>query len=483
MDVALVWFRRDLRLADNPALASACVDQQRIIPVYIHAPEEHGAWAPGAASNWWLHHSLTALAADLAKRGSRLVVRRGASIEVLDELVHQTGAQRVYWNRCYEPILRRRDNAVKTRLEKGLEMTCYDFNGSLLHEPWSLQTGAGKPFKVFSPFWKACQRLPSEAEPLPPPARLESVPPELESASIDELQLLPRLRWDEGLANTWTVGEAAAASRLQSFLSNALRDYPTLRDRPDVLGTSRLSPHLHFGELSPRQIVHALSQWSASTLDPGAVSATEAFLRELGWREFAHHVLHHFPHTPDRPLDARFEAFPWSRNYAEALRAWQRGQSGYPLVDAGMRELWATGWMHNRGRMIVASFLVKNLRIPWVEGERWFWDTLVDADLANNTLGWQWSAGCGADAAPYFRVFNPVRQGQRFDPDGSYVRKWVPELARLSAKRIHQPWASAKKALRAGAIALDRDYPLPLVDLAESRRHALEAFQSIKRQS
>ena len=479
MNAALVWFRRDLRMTDNPALFSALSDRQSIIPIFVHAPQEHGAWIPGAASNWWLHHSLTALAAALAERGSRLVVRCGPSIETLKQLIRQSSARRVYWNRCYEPALQARDQAVETALGD-LGVACFKFSGSLLYEPWSLQTGAGQPFKVFSPFWKACQRLPPHCEPLPAPRWLPPVTPDLQSVSIDELQLLPRPRWDAGLTKTWAVGEQAAAIRLEEFLYGALKDYPTLRDRPDIFGTSRLSPHLHFGELSPRQILHAINQWQAVTPATGTVRATESFLRELGWREFAHHLLHHFPQTPDHPLDSRFERFPWSRDYLEPLRSWQRGQTGYPIVDAGMRELWSMGWMHNRVRMIVASFLVKNLRVPWVEGERWFWDTLVDADLANNTLGWQWSAGCGADAAPYFRIFNPVLQGRRFDPDGTYVRKWVPELAPLPAKSIHQPWAVGTNALRRHGMVLDRDYPRPLVDLSESRRQALEAFQSIK---
>lgn len=482
LNTALVWFRQDLRLTDNPALSHAVNDRQRIIPVFVHAPQEYGSWTPGAASNWWLHHSVTSLAAALSERGSRLVVRCGSSIETLSQLISQCGARRVYWNRCYEPALQKRDKAVETALDD-LGIVCFKFNGSLLYEPGSLQSGAGRPFRVFGAFWKACQRLPPQPEPFPAPRRLPPVAPDLESVSIEALQLLPRLPWDAGLTQAWTVGEQAAADRLAEFVSGALKDYPTVRDRPDTFGTSRLSPHLHFGELSPRQIFHAINQWQAVTPSAGSVRATEAFLRELGWREFAYHLLHHFPHTPDRPLDSRFEDFPWSRDYLDALRSWQRGRTGYPIIDAGMRELWSTGWMHNRVRMLAASFLVKNLRVPWVEGERWFWDTLVDADLANNTLGWQWSAGCGADAAPYFRIFNPILQGRRFDPDGTYVRKWVPELATLPATSIHQPWVAAAPTLRRRGIVLDTDYPPPLVDLSESRRHALEGFQSIKTRS
>lgn len=480
LDTALVWFRHDLRLADNPALSNALANRRQIIPVFVYAPEEYGDWTPGAASNWWLHHSLGALAADLERRDSRLVVRYGSSIASLAQIARQSGARTVYWNRCYEPALRRRDSTIETALAD-LGIRCCSFNGSLLHEPWSLQTGASQPFRVFTPFWKACQQQPAQAEPLPAPEQLPAVPHTVKSVAIDELRLLPSPRWDAGLMKTWTVGEQAAAIRLEQFLDGALDHYPSMRDRPDLLGTSRLSPHLHFGELSPRQIAHAINQWHVTTAHHGAVRAAESFLRELGWREFAYHLLHHFPETPARPLDARFERFPWSSDYTEALRRWQQGQTGYPIVDAGMRELWSTGWMHNRVRMIVASFLVKNLRIPWVEGERWFWDTLVDANLANNTLGWQWSAGCGADAAPYFRIFNPVLQGQRFDPDGTYVRKWIPELDRLPANSIHQPSARAVVDISSRhGIVSNSDYPVPVVDLSESRRQALEAFQAIK---
>lgn len=472
MEYALVWFRRDLRLTDNPALAGALADRSRVIPVYVHAPEEHGSWLPGAASNWWLHHSLAALAADLAQRGCRLIVRRGPSLAALTGLARECGAARVYWNRCYESVLLARDTAIEQALAE-LGLGCRTFNGSLLHEPWSVRTAAGHPFRVFGPFWKACQQRPPQSEPLAAPVRLPPVPRALASLSVDALALLPRPRWDGGLTNAWTIGERAATRRLEGFLDGVLENYPTARDRPDVRGTSRLSAHLHFGELSPRQIAHAVIRWQTSTALAGAVSAAEAFLRELGWREFAYHLLHHFPQTPERPLDARFERFPWSQNYTQALRIWQRGETGYPIIDAGMRELWSTGWMHNRVRMIVASFLVKNLRIPWTEGERWFWDTLVDADLANNTLGWQWSAGCGADAAPYFRIFNPVLQGSRFDPQGTYVRRWLPQLAELPVKRIHQPWTDAPSRSKAA-------YPEPMVDLAESRRAALDAFQWMK---
>ncbi|MGD8310060.1 MAG: deoxyribodipyrimidine photo-lyase, partial [Chromatiales bacterium] len=323
---------------------------------------------------------------------------------------------------------------------------------------------------VFTPFWKACLRRPPPAAPLAAPEKLPPCP-DVDSLALDALGLLPRIPWDAGLRETWRPGEAGALRRLDGFCRKGLDAYADARERPAVVGTSRLSPRLHFGELSPRQV-----WWRAVREDsPGG----EAFLRELGWREFAHHLLHHSPETLERPMDRRFEAFPW-REDPEALRAWQSGRTGIPLVDAGMRELWHTGWMHNRVRMVVASLLTKNLRIHWLEGARWFWDTLVDADLANNTLGWQWVAGCGADAAPYFRIFNPVTQGQRYDPEGAYVRRWVPEIGRLPDRWVHRPWQAPEKVLREAGIRLGSDYPEPIVDLKESRREALAAYEQVK---
>jgi deoxyribodipyrimidine photo-lyase len=479
MEMVLVWFRRDLRLCDNPALAQAAADGARVIPVYVHAPDEAGDWTPGAASDWWLHHSLQALEASLRKAGSRLIIRRGPAADALLSLAEQTGARAVYWNRCYEPALVDSDKTVKTRLT-GAGLECRNFNGSLLYEPWSLRTGSGGPYRVFTAYWKACQRLPAPREPWPGPARL-SRPPRLESVSIDELHLLPEIPWDEGLAESWRAGEGAAADRLWTFCEERLADYPELRDRPDMDGASLLSAHLHFGEISPHQVVHGVNEFVASNRGEGLRRGAESFIRQIGWREFAHHVLYHFPETPEKPLDGRFRRFPWAARTGEALKAWRQARTGFPIVDAGMRQLWRTGVMHNRVRMIAASFLVKNLRVPWQQGERWFWDTLVDADLANNTLGWQWAAGCGADAAPYFRIFSPVRQGERFDPEGIYVRRWVPELAALPHRFIHRPWEARQVVLEEAGIVLGRDYPRPVVDLDTSRREALAAFESLKR--
>lgn len=468
MAATLVWLRRDLRLSDQPALLAAAERGQPVIPVFIHAPDEEAPWQPGAASNWWLHHSLARMAEAFQHTGSRLILRTGNSLETLQALARETGADAVFWNRLYEPALIRRDAETKKALRtEGLTAT--SFNAALLHEPWQIETGAGEPYKVFSPFWKACRARGIDIEPAPTPARLP--PPDTwpRSETLESLALRPRVRWDRGLADAWTPGERGARERLERFVEETVRAYRDLRDLPGRDGTSRLSPHLHFGEISPRQIVRALRE-AALNLDSGGA---EHFVREVGWREFGHHLLYHFPRTTDAPLNPRFEGFPWRESEAD-LRAWQRGRTGIPIVDAGMRELWQTGWMHNRTRMIVASLLTKNLRMHWLHGARWFWDTLVDADLASNTLGWQWTAGTGADAAPYFRIFNPVLQGQRFDPDGAYVRRYVPELAALPPDAIHNPWEKSRKAPTSST-----GYPAPIVDLKTSREAALEAFKTL----
>ncbi|MCG3149814.1 MAG: Deoxyribodipyrimidine photo-lyase [Verrucomicrobiae bacterium] len=397
MSVSIVWFRLDLRLRDNPALEAAA-KLGEVVPVFIWAPEEEGAWPPGAASRWWLHHSLQALAKDLGG----LVIRRGPSLAALRQLVKETGATAVFWNRRYEPALIARDTKVKQALiADGLKVE--SFNSALLFEPWEIKSGSGGPYKVFTPFYRACLSKVGE-----PRFRVADVvkPRTRGSASLrlDQLNLLPKLDWAKGF--DWEPGEAGAHKLLSAF---SPAGYLEKRDLPAVGGTSRLSPYLHFGEISPRHV------WE---------TGNEDYRRQLIWREFAHHLLYHFPHTPEQPLRREFEKFPWRKD-AKSLRAWQRGATGFPLVDAGMQELWTTGWMHNRVRMVVASFLVKDLLISWQAGARWFWDTLVDADLANNTLGWQWVAGCGADAAPFFRIFNPASQAEKFDPTGEYVRRWA----------------------------------------------------------
>jgi deoxyribodipyrimidine photo-lyase len=399
---SIVWFRLDLRLADNPALNAAVKRGGAVVPVFIWAPEEESPWPPGAASRWWLHESLTSLDTTLRTRGSRLIIRRGPSLETLRELISETGAELIFWNRRYEPALIARDKKIEDLLP------VKSFNSALLIEPWELP----KPYRVFTPFWRACLGQIKPSAPLPVPRQIPAPRTRPESLPLASLGLQPKVDWAAGFRQAWQPGEAGANKQLRRFKRAALTGYRSGRDRPDIIGTSRLSPHLHFGEISPRQVWYS--------------AAKAEYLRQLGWREFAHHLLFHFPHTTDAPLRADFATFPW-RHDAKALKAWQHGMTGFPLVDAGMRELWTTGWMHNRVRMVVASFLVKDLLIPWQEGARWFWDTLVDADLANNTLGWQWTAGCGADAAPFFRVFNPAFQAEKFDPRGVYIRRWTGE--------------------------------------------------------
>jgi deoxyribodipyrimidine photo-lyase len=477
--VGLVWFRRDLRLADNPALAAAVAGGARVVPVYVHAPEEEAPWRPGAASDAWLHRSLQALDAALRERGSRLVVRRGPTLDALRTLAAEAGATHIYWNRLYEPALVARDRGVKAAL-RAAGLVTQSANAALLNEPWAVTRDDGAPYRVFTPFWKACQRAGVDAPPAPEPGRLTPVPESLGGVAVDTLRLAPPIGWDRGFWDAWQPGEAGASATLAQFLDDAVAHYGEDRNRPDITGTSRLSPHLHFGEIGPRQLVAAIRRHTAEHTAAGLLTNAEAFVREIGWREFAHHLLWHFPHTPDAPLDERFARFPWLDDRGGALERWQRGRTGIPIVDAGMRELWHTGWMHNRVRMIVASLLTKNLLVPWQEGARWFWDTLVDADLASNTLGWQWTAGCGADAAPYFRIFNPVLQGQRFDPAGGYVARWVPELAGLPARHVHAPWEAPASVLAAAGVRLDHDYPTPVVDLQATRARALARFASLK---
>ena len=481
MSRALVWLRRDLRLADNPALNHALAQGKTPVPVYIDDPEPEPR--PGAASRWWLHHSLASLQNNLRARGGDLVLLRGDSAEQLQRLAVQTGADAVYWNRLYEPHSVSRDKTLKTKLgEAGLDVQ--SFAASLLREPWDLLKADGTPYRVFTPFWKALQKTGPSRAPL---EDLEALPALKIGGdvglSLEALQLLPRIGWDAAFPEFRQTGEQAAWQQLHAFLDKALDDYADDRDRPALDGTSRLSAHLHFGELSPQQIWQQTQHWMDTNTAPGAVAAAEAFLREVAWRDFAHHLLFHFPHTTQQPLDARYSTFPWRRDYTDDLRAWQQGRTGIPMVDAGMRQLWHSGWMHNRVRMLVASLLTKNLLIPWQEGAAWFLDTLVDADLANNSFGWQWTAGCGADAAPYFRIFNPVTQGERFDPDGSYVRRWVPELEKLPPKWIHKPWQAPAAVLAEADVVLGENYPAPIVDLADSRRRALAAWEGVKDQS
>jgi deoxyribodipyrimidine photo-lyase len=466
----IIWFRQDLRLHDNPALRAAIQRGGWIIPLYIRNDDEEGDWPPGAASRWWLHQSLQQFSKGLLARNTRLILKEGPALKVIRDLANDSGADAVYWNRRYEPAVIARDASLKQSLTKA-GISCQSFNAALLAEPWDVRSPTGKTYQVFTPFRKRvleCLQLPP---PQPTPRRLPSPPSWPRSEPLRALELEPRIKWFAQMSEHWQPGEAGALKCAREFLRRPLASYGKLRDRPDIDGTSSLSPHLHFGEISVRQLWRLGSTrgaWTEST-----------FASELIWREFAHHLLYHHPQTALKALDARFERFAWHPDKS-AQRAWQRGLTGFPIVDAGMRQLWALGWMHNRVRMIVASLLVKNLRQHWLQGARWFWDTLVDADLAANTLNWQWTAGCGADAAPYFRIFNPILQGERFDPNGDYVRRWVPELAGLSAQHIHAPHLASAQALRAANVRLGLTYPTPLVDLKQSREQALAAYRAMR---
>lgn len=460
----ILWLRNDLRLNDQPAFVQAALDQAALIPVFIWAPEEEGSWPLGGASRWWLHYSLKALQEQLHERGLQLVIRRGPSLTALKQLISETGADTVFWTRRYEPYAMQRDASVKAALRQ-TGIRAESFKGQLLFEPWTVFTKERKPYQVFTPFWKSCltQQLPRDllgSPELIPFKKLETVP-------LNQLELLPKIHWDKGLAETWQPGEQGALERLNQF-KNKIGDYAHARDVPGLPdGVSHLSPHLHFGEISPYTIWNCLKD----------LPHADVFLRQLGWREFAHHVLYHFPFTTDKPMRPSFQNFPWKKDQ-NALINWQKGTTGYPIVDAGMRELWTTGWMHNRVRMLVGSFLVKDLMLPWQEGAKWFWDTLVDADMANNSLGWQWVAGSGADAAPYFRIFNPTTQGEKFDPQGVYVRKWIPELKALPNKWIHRPWEAPQDILQKADVILGESYPYPLVDHDKARLEALQALKS-----
>lgn len=468
MPTALVWLRNDLRLDDHPALRTALEEGYTPIPVYIHAPAEEGAWAPGAASEAWRSRSLIALDEDLRSRGSQLLVRHGPSAETLQQLMAESGAEAVFWNRKYEPATQARDAALKKQLrEQGLKVR--SFNAALFFEPWQLATQQGRPYQVFTPFWRTAQAQWRVPEQWDAPARLPPVPASLADDSAASLKPTPQPEGDRGFWEFWQPGEAGAREALEVFADGALQGYRTDRDRPDRVGTSRLSPHLHFGEIAPWRISQALENERSAR--NGA--DIDAYVRQLGWREFAYHLLHHFPETAERDLNPRFRDFGWAEPDLAMLAAWQRGRTGVPIVDAGMRELWATGYMHNRARMIVASFLTKHLRYHWSHGARWFWETLVDADLANNTLGWQWTAGTGADASPYFRVFNPVTQAERFDLDGDYIARWVPELAALPLPLRFAPWRQPESLA-----AVAPDYPRqPIVDLDAGRDAAIAAYR------
>jgi len=470
---SVVWFRRDLRIQDNPALAAAAQAGLPVIALFIFAPEEETPWPPGGASKWWLHHALAGLADELAAVGLPLVIRSGKSLDVLRELADEFRASSVFWNRCYEPATIERDTFIKQTLKhQGLAVQSY--NASLLFEPQQVRNQSGQPFRVFTPFWKHLRSLPVETPVHVPTDQLRPPASAPESLTVESLGLLPEIPWDQEFYRHWKPDRKGAEAALQAFVFERLESYKKSRDLPGADGTSMLSPYLHWGQLGPREVWQAVHQTGLAD-DAGGYT----YLSEIAWREFAYHLLFHYPETPERPMNHSYSQFPWEPDQT-CLEAWQSGLTGYPIVDAGMRQLWKTGWMHNRVRMIAASFLVKHLLQPWQAGARWFWDTLVDADLASNTMGWQWTAGCGADAAPYFRIFNPILQGEKFDPDGAYVRNWVPELKSLPARYIHQPWEAPSAVLKQAGIKLGENYPEPFIAHSAGRERALAALSANK---
>ncbi len=470
----IVWFRNDLRVADNAALAAGVETGLPVVCLFI-LDATSPVRAIGAAQSWWLHHSLTALAQKLQRLGSRLVLKSGNTSEVLDKLISETGAGQVFWNRRYDPAAIPLDGSIKSSL-KARGINVRTFEGQLLHEPTQVKTGSGGPFKVYSPFWRAFNTLPEPRKPFAAPLKLLDGSGRIESERLDHWTLLPTTPdWAQGMKAEWTPGEDGALDRLDAFLHGAVNGYADDRNLPGHLSTSRLSPHLAMGEITPFQIWHG-----AGTAKGAPARDIDKFRAEVGWREFAYHLLFHFPNLANDNFNPSFDGFPWDEPRTDLLKAWQTGRTGYPIVDAGMRELWTTGWMHNRVRMIVASFLIKHLMIDWREGEKWFWDTLVDACPANNPASWQWVAGSGADAAPYYRIFNPILQGEKFDTDGAYVRKWVPELAAMPDKFLHQPWSAPLLVLKSAGVTLGQTYPNPIVNHDAARQRALSAFKSLK---
>lgn len=467
--IAVHWFRQDLRLSDNPGLLKAA-SHGKVLPIYIQDNSNPKDYEDGAASRWWLNNSLISLKKSL---GGNLSFYQGNPIDVLIDIANRFNVIAIYWNRCYESWRIDRDALIKLDLKKR-GITSASFNSTLLWEPWNIKKSDGTPYKVFTPFYrKGCLQNEEPREPLQIPSNVKYIIDHKKTFELSKFNLLPEIRWDKKLEPHWSIGEEGAFKSFLSFIDKGLSNYKEGRNFPSKPYISKLSPHLHFGEISPNQIWHRIR-------DIGDNKNIEHFCSELGWREFSYNLLYNNPDLPIKNLQSKFDDFPWSKNL-DHLSAWKKGKTGIPMVDAGMRELWQTGYMHNRLRMIVGSFLVKNLRLHWHYGERWFWNTLVDADLANNSAGWQWIAGCGADAAPYFRIFNPVSQGQKFDPNGEYIRRYIPEIISLPDKYLFCPWEAPDHILSDCGIALGKTYPNPIVDLKISRNEAMLAFKSLKK--
>ena len=473
---SIVWFRNDLRLADNPALHAARERGAPLICVFV-LESDKGLRPHGGASRWWLHHSLEALAASLDKFGARLDVLTGEAKELIPALAEAARAGALFFNRRYGGSAAKLDEAIEAAVDCPVEV----YNGRLLHEPWDIKTKAGGSYGVYTPYWKTCLAAGLPDDPLPKPRKLDGAPYPSggpKRAAIADLDLLPtRPDWAGGMREAWTPGEDGAHERLRDFLKEWLADYDDERNRLASYGTSRLSPHLRFGEISPRTIVAEVKAKETKVSAKGA----KTYLSEIGWREFDYHNLHYHPDVATKNLHGQFDRMPWETLGKRELERWQQGLTGFPVVDAGMRELWVTGYMHNRVRMITASFLIKDLMCDWRVGEEWFWDTLCDADPANNAMNWQWVAGSGADAAPFFRIFNPVSQGEKFDPQGKYVRRWVPELAGIEGKAIHAPWTLGPLELKAAGVELGKTYPEPMVDHKAARERALKAYEKVKK--
>jgi deoxyribodipyrimidine photo-lyase len=472
-NTSLFLFRNDLRLQDNQALTAALNSGQAVILLYIFDESSKEKRTIGSASQWWLHLSLISLSNNIKKLGGKLILRKGQTIEILDDIINQADVNKLYFSRTYEPELRKIEESIYSKWHEQIQIKRY--GGYLLFEPEQIRTGSDGPYKVFTPFWKACLK---QHEPLlsedKQKKKINFSSIKINSDQLDDWNLLPtKPDWANGLRENWQPGEDSANKALNEFIATALENYEEDRNRPDRSGTSHLSPYLHFGEISPVRIWHEVKQHLKKNSHD--TQNGMSYLRELGWRDFSAHLLYHWPDLPEKPFRDEYKAFPWKKN-KKALTAWQNGLTGFPIIDAGMRELWHCGWMHNRVRMIVASFLVKHLLIHWREGEAWFWDTLVDADLANNAASWQWVAGSGADAAPYFRIFNPILQGKKFDPNGDYVRRWIPELKQVSTKYIHEPWLAPKDMLNQN----EPQYPEPIIEHSEGRKRALEAYSLFK---
>lgn len=473
----IYWYRQDLRIHDLPGLIGAAATGQPVIVCYILDESSANEWTMGGASRWWLHHSLKSLEQQLFALGATLTLRRGPALQTLQQLASETDASAIYCSRMYEPWAEDLEQSLHRQLSEQ-DITFKRFGGTLLNEPGTVKNLSGLPYKVFTPFWRSCI---AKGEPPLPQQLSESIQwynTTIASDKLDAWALRPQQPdWAEHWSNWWSPGSEGAQEKINDFLKTGIHNYSDGRDFPSLEATTRLSPHLHFGEVSPREVWHQIR--GAGARNPSLDGQVEKFFSELGWREFSYHLMHHFPHLTEQAFKTQFRDFPWIAD-DKRLTAWQTGQTGYPMVDAGMRELWQTGYMHNRVRMITASFLTKHLLIHWRQGAQWFWDTLLDADLANNSSGWQWVAGSGADASPYFRIFNPITQGKKFDGDGHYIRKWVPELAALPDRYLNCPWDAPQSILDAAKVSLGKDYPLPIVDHKMARESALAAYASIK---